>query len=312
MKRILFLKNRIDIPSRYNYEINYGWVDVGAQHSLFDAQDWFIDSIPTREQFRAYIAKSEIDCIISMCANRQRFEYFNALSWLDILRDCPVRTILRAGDLYYDSLSDPFYEAWDHILYRGPDKNGRIPDNGTFITWSINPEKYKPVFGGTEIKMIASCGKAYPLRTALRDLNRKHSGTQGSYLFNDLCDQIGLLKGETYIQELQSARAIIATGNKQAPETPGKVVEAAACGALIITPPTKHLGMCFDPDQVFIFKDGDEFVEICESVIEMDEQEVIEMQKRNYEHIVENHNSVKFINKYILPTIGGHDENQTR
>lgn len=302
MKRILFLKNKIDIPSRYNYEINYGWTEAGTQHGLFDARDWYIDSIPTQDELNAYIAKSEIDCIISLCA-LPRFEFFNAMAWLELLEGVSIPKILRSADTCYESWGNPFYHVWDRILYRMPDKNGGIPDRGTFITWSINPDKYKPLFGGTEIKMIASCGDNYPLRSALRDLNCKHSRTQGSYLFNDLCDQAGSLRGELYIQELQSARAIIATGNKQSPETPGKVVEAAACGALIITPPTKHLEKYFDPDQVFVFNDGDEFVEICESVMRMDEQEVTEMQKRNYKHVCENHNSVKFINEYILPVI---------
>lgn len=302
MKRILFLKNKIDTPSRYNYEINYGWTDVGAQHGLFDAQDWFIDSIPTREQLDAYIAKSEIDCIISLCA-LPRFEYFNAMSWLDLLEGVKIPKILRAADTCYQSYRDPFYQAWDHILYRMGDKNGGIPAKGTFIPWSINPEKYVPQSGGTEIKMIASCGEAYPLRTALRDLNRKHSRTRGSYLFTDLCDQVGILNGERYVTEMQTARAIITTGSKLSPETRARVLEATACGALIITPPTKHLSMYFDPDQVFIFNDGDEFVEICQSVIGMDEESVIELQERNRKHVCENHNSVKFVKERILPVI---------
>lgn len=311
MKRILFLKNKIDTPSRYNYEINYGWTDVGAQRSLFDAQEWFIDSIPTREELNAYIARSEIDCIVSLCA-LSRFEHFNAMEWIELLESVSIPKILRAADTCYQSWRDPFYQAWDHVLYRMPDKNGGIPAKGTFIPWSINPEKYEFVSGGTEIKMIASCGEAYPLRTALRDLNRKHSRTQGHYLFSDLCDQVGILNGEAYIQEMQTARAIITTGSKLSPETRARVLEAAACGALIITPPTKHLGTYFDSDQVFIFNDGDEFVEICESVAAMDEQEVVEMQERNHKHVCENHNSVKFVNEYILPVleqlIGGQNE----
>jgi len=302
MKRILFLKNKIDIPSRYNYEINYGWTDVGAEHSLFDPFSWYIDSIPTLDEFRAYMSKHEVDCIISLCA-LSRFEHFNATAWLDLLESVKIPKILRAADTYRNSWRNPFYQVWDRILYRGPDRDGGIPEKGTFIPWSINPKRYKPVFGGNEIKMIATCGEHYPLRSALRDLNRKHSRTQGAYLFSDLCDQVKILNGKRYIQELQAARSIISTGNKPAPETPAKVLEAAVCGALIITPPTKHLGMYFDPAQVFIFNDGDEFVEVCESVAGMDEQKAAEMQEWNYEHVCKNHNSVKFVNEYILPLL---------
>ena len=111
MKRILFLKNKVDIPSRYNYEINYGWVDAGSQAGLYGSLDWYIDSIPTRDEFFPYLAAWDIGCIISLCA-LPRFEHFNAMAWLDLLESVDVPKILKAADTCYSSWRDPFYQVW--------------------------------------------------------------------------------------------------------------------------------------------------------------------------------------------------------
>lgn len=299
MKRILFLRNRIDISERYNYALNYAWVDRGASEGLYAAFDWYIDDIPTIDELNAYLSDSEIDCIISMCASLRRFQNFNAEAWLSLVAEASVPAILRAGDSCYDSWDDPFYQVWDYILYRMADKHGNYPDKGTFIPWAIDTEKYTPVYGGDPIVMINTCNEAYPLRIALRELNRKHAGA----LFLDMCNMSDEIKGAKYIECLQNARAIISTPSKYSPETSGKVVEAAACGTLIITSPTKYLDHYFSDDQVFLFNTGAEFVEVCNRVKQMDVDEVIEKQKAVREHVAENHNCVKFINEYILPAI---------
>jgi len=300
MKRILFLKNRIDVPGRYNFALNYGWVQRGIDAGLYEAYDWYIDDIPTVERLNDYLEAYEIDCIISMCANEARFAHLGAGKWHDhILFGVTVPTFLRAGDSCYDSWNDPFYGVWDHVFYRMPDKNGCHPVDGTFIPWCIDITKYTPKWGGEQLVMVGACNEAYPLRMSLRELNRQHDGA----LFLDMCNLSGALHGEKYIEALQNARAIITTGSKLSPETRGKVLEAAACGTLIITPSTKYLERYFNDDQVFVFNTGAEFIEVCKRVRQMPMDAVIAKQKAVYEHVSQNHNCIKFINNHILPAI---------
>ena len=300
MKNILFLRNKIDVESRYNYAINYAWVDRGASEGLYKSFDWYIDDIPTVEELNVYIADNEIDCIISLCANEARFAEFLASDWwLHILYGATVPTLLRAADTYKDSWSDPFYQVWDCILYRWGDKSGAFPENGVYIPWCIDIERYTPVYGGEQIVMTGTCNEAYPLRMALRELNHKRGGA----LFLDICNMAGDLYGDKYIECLQNARAIITTAARDLPITCGRVLEAAACGTLVITPPTKYLDSYFDEDQVFIFNTGEEFIEVCERVKTMGEDAVIEKQRAAYEHVAAQHNCIKFIQDYILPAV---------
>ena len=299
MKRILFLRNRIDVEGRYNFALNYGWVQRGIDAGLYEAFDWYIDDIPTVARFNEYLEAYEIDCIVSMCANEARFTHFRRSQWLYLVCEANIPAILRAGDSCYDSWNDAFYRTWDRILYRMADKDGRYPDNGTFIPWCIDTTKYTPECGGEQLVMIGACNEAYPLRMSLRELNRQHSGA----LFLDMCNMAGDLHGGKYIEALQNARAIITTGSKLSSETRGKVLEAAACGTLIITPPTKYLERYFNDGQVFIFNTGAEFVDVCKGVQQMPMDAVVEKQKAVYEHVSQNHNCIEFINNYILPAV---------
>jgi len=299
VKRILFLRNRKNVPSSYNFALNYGWVQCGIDAGLYESYDWYIDDIPTGERFNEYLAEYEIDCIVSLCASESLFIEFNAMEWLPILYKADVPVILRASDGCYHSWREPFYQIWDYILYNCADKDGGYPENGAFIPWCIDTSKNKPVWGGDQIIMACSTGAAYPLRQALRDLNKDSGGS----LFLDMCNMADDLKGDKYIEALQSARAIIATGSIPSPETKGKVIEAAANGALVITSPTSNLERYFSEDQVFVFKTGNEFVEMCRRVQEMPMDEVIERQKAAYEHVSQNHDCLGFINNHILQAI---------
>lgn len=300
MKRILFLRNRIDVPERYNYALNYAWVDKGASEGLYAGLSWYIDrEIPTLDDLNAYLKTNEIDCIISMCANESRFAHFGAVEWLTLIRDCDVPTFLRAGDLCYDSLDDDFYQPWYYIWYRMLDRDGCVPAVGGFIPWCIDIDTYIPRCGGEQIIMVGASNETYPLRESLRRLNRQHDGA----LFVDMCNRADELNGQSYIDALQSARAIITTGSTLSPETRGKVLEAAACGTLVITPPTKHLDLYLSDDQVFLFNTGAEFVDVCNRVEQMGMDEVTQRQRAVREHVAENHNCVKFINDYILPAV---------
>jgi len=299
VKRILFLRNRKNVPESYNYNLNYGWVKCGVDAGLYEAYDWYIDDIPTGERFNKYLAEYEIDCIISLCASESLFIEFNAMEWLPLLYKADVPAILRSSDACYHSWREPFYQVWDYILYNCADRDGSYPDNGDFIPWCIDVDKYTPVWGGDQIVMACSTGLAYPLREALRDLNQD----SGESLFLDMCNMADDLKGDKYIEALQSARAIIATGSIPSPETKGKVIEAAACGALVITSPTSNLERYFSEDQVFVFKTGNEFVEMCRRVQEMPMDEVISRQKAAYEHVSQNHECLGFVEEHILPAV---------
>jgi len=302
VKRILFLRNRIDTPARYNYEINYGWVELGIERNLFVAYDWWVDNIPYIFEFNRFLSSEKIDCIISI-TSAPRFAHFRAFEWLGVLKNAIVPTILLACDSCYCSWDDPFYQVWDHVLYRMADRDLKYPKHGSFRPWCINLQKYVPVYGGTEIKMIASSSAAYELRQALRLLNQTYVAQRGKHLFRDLTNRAAGLSGKAYIRELQDARALLATASRISPETRAKVLEAAACGTLVITPPTKYLDLYFSEDQVFVFRDGREFVEVCRRVRDMALTDVVKKQREAYEHVAQNHNCTEFIKKCILPTI---------
>ena len=87
------------------------------------------------------------------------------------------------------------------------------------------------------------------------------------------------------------------------PPTRAKVLEAAACGALVITPPTQCLEMYFSEDQIFVFRTGKEFREICDYVKHMDNDEVVEKQKAVFEYTRHHHDCIRFIKRHILTTI---------
>lgn len=311
MHRILFLRNQIDTPERYNYEISYGWVERGIEENLYEAFDWYVDLIPHVYEFNQYLQKNRITAIISLTA-APRFAYFKALEWVNILKYVSVPSILLACDSCYHSWDDPFYQAWDFILYKMGDRDYLYPRNGAFIPWCINMKKYRPVFGGEDIKMIASANKAYELREALRLLNRRNNQIRGELLFDDLSNRIGEMHGERYIQEVQSARALITTGSRISPPTRAKVLEAASCGTLVITPPTQCLEMYFSEEQVFVFKNGKEFREICGYVKNINMDDVVEKQKAVYEYTRHHHNCIKFIKRYILPAIAALKMNKRR
>ena len=241
-----------------------------------------------------------MDCIVSLAGSLGHFDHARALAWLPLLRSASIPVILRAGDSCFASWSDPFYSIWDHIFYRMPDRDGRLPARGSFIPWCVNTEKYQPRFGGKEIVMVCACSKRkYPSLMALRTLNQVHKGS----LFIDKTRRSKHIKGQRYVECLQNARAMVTTGSPVSPETRGKVLEAAACGTLIITSPTKHLELYFDDDQVFMFDSDSEFVEVCKRVKDMDPEQVCEMQRRNREHVEEKHGCELFITKHILPVI---------
>ena len=298
--KLLFLRNAWDNPGRYNYELNYGWVDTGAEVGLYEGANWSIRHVPRSEFFNAYLKDAGIDCIVSLVSSRGHFEQVGVMAWMELLKEAPIPVVLRAGDSCYASWSDPFYAIWDHIFYRMPDKDGRLPAKGSFIPWCINTEKYPPRFGGEEIVMVCACSKRkYPSRMVLRQLNQIHR----SSLFVDKTRRSKHIKGPLYIECLQNARAMVTTGSPASPETRGKVLEAAACGALIITPPTKHLELYFDDDQVFMFNSDSEFVEVCKRVKDMDPRRVCEMQRRNRKHVEEKHGCELFVTEHILPVI---------
>lgn len=276
--KILFLINDTDVPIRYNYEINYGWIQRCQEVGLFEAEYLNIKHVHK-------LNTTGIDYIFSISTLKR----FNSLSpklqleWINILSNIDVTTILKAGDTCFHTWEHLFYSIWDYILYRMSDKNKQYPDNGIFLPWCLDTTKYTPVFGGDKIKMISTSHSSYPLREQLRQDN------EGEFM--DLCN-LGIT-GEAYRQELQSARAIIHTGSPTSPETRAKALEAALCGALLITTQTKYLDYYFNLDDVFIFNDRDTFKEQCYYIKEMNNPELL--QRQVYKYIKINFNCINIM-----------------
>jgi len=266
---VVLLTNNVDAPTRYNYEINFGWTRLYKNK-------W---SIHETEGFGKY------DCVFCI-STFKRFTREEMYKWHKLLSAYDAYKVLRAGDTCYCDWRHPFYEIWDWILYRMPDKNGKYPENGSYLPWSIDPNKYRPSCEGKDIALVGTCNDAYPLRQFLIYINDNY--------FIDKTN----LDYEEYLQVLRDSRAVICTGNVSDPGTRAKALEAAASGCVLITYPTEYLELYFKPvwDCLYIYDSKQSFIEQIKRVKDTD---TLEQQQRIAEHIRTHFNHERVINEYI-------------
>ena len=147
------------------------------------------------------------------------------------------KTVLFDNDSCYRSFSDNFYQGIDYIFCRCSDKNGNMPEVGSWLPWSVNVKQLTPVYGGQGIIMPCAVTAHYPLRQKIhRFLPRKV--------------EVGL----NYVAALQNAAAAIHTDSPTVPQVRAKALEYAACGTQIISNRTSKMDFFF-PDELITYFD---------------------------------------------------------
>jgi hypothetical protein len=226
--KALRLQPLMDDESRYNYAVNYGALDN-------------VDTVKMPlENFNAKDLK-EFDIVLLPMFSRWK----GNMTLLNEIKNHKIKKVLFDNDSCYRSFEDDFYKGFDFIFYRCHDRDGNAPfTDSSWLPWSINTDKYKPVYGGNGISFNCSI-KGYELR---EKISRFLTGT--SYT------------GEAYIKHLQDSAAGIHTGSEKVNVTRAKVLEFAACGMNIISTRTDNLEFYFPENYITLFDDVKELKEI--------------------------------------------------
>lgn len=208
-----------DHPKRYNYHINYGvWDKIEG------------DSV-CLETFNADL--SQYDTIFLPMHSR----WDGHMDTLNRIKNHKIRKVLFDNDSCYRGFDMQFYIGMDFIFYRGLDKWGRPPMcDGDILKWSIDTDRYTPVYGGSGISFNCSVA-GYKLRNQIEKLIKRTRYT-----------------GDEYIEHLQNSAAAIHTDSDRSPVVRAKILEFAACGTQIISNRVKNMGDYF-PDDLIIYFD---------------------------------------------------------
>jgi hypothetical protein len=257
--KILRIQPEIDTPDRYNYQVNYG---------VWDALSQISDTTTISTSDLYILSKADIEKYdVALCPMFKRWDGWNGLTALDKLKECNIKRVLFDNDCCYRSFHHPFYDGFDFIFYRMPDKEGRTPKNGKHLKWSINEKMYTPVYGGSGVSFNCSLGDTYELRNAIA----RHIKPTNH-------------KGKAYIEHLQNSAGAIHTDSAIAPLPRAKVLEYAACGTHIISNRVKGMNEYFPDGMVTYFDSVSELLSIIRNFKANKE---IQMKARI--HLEENH-----------------------
>ena len=217
--RILKLFPVRDHPFQLNYDINYGtWDKIDGDEDCIEAfksdlNDYDVVFLPMFKRWRGY---EEL---------------------LDMIKAHKIKTVMFDNDSCYRSFGHELYKGIDYIFYRGLDMDGDRPCSGSLLPWSVDHEKYTPVYGGEGISFLGSVSSEYPLREEINELI-PHS----------------LYPTMDYIEALQNSAASIHTNSEISPVVRAKVLEFAACGTQIISNRCVNMGEYF-PDELITYFD---------------------------------------------------------
>ncbi len=232
--KILKIYPARDIPSSYNYHINYDiWDKINGDKSILGDQTINFDSY---------------DAIFLPMYKRWQ----GHRDLLKKIKGSNAKTFLFDNDSHYRKFSDSFYNDIDFIFYRCTDQDNNPPvQAGQFLKWSIDTSKYLPKYGNLEVSFCCSIHeKYYPLRCEIN----KHVIKAKSH------------KGPKYIKHLQDSAAIIHTSEYYTPKlTPiarSKALEIASCGSEIISNPSSNMADYYPLDLIRIFTDINELKDI--------------------------------------------------
>jgi len=226
--RILKLYPSIDIPSRFNYSVNYG---------VWDAIEG------TRECLETFDGKLDGYDFVFLPQSKR---WANLIELIDRLKSHKIKVVLFENDSCYYDYDNKKYRDIDYLFYRDLDKNGKMPKiPSSFLNWSIDTDRYVPKYGGSGVSFNCSCNSYYPLRQKISKVIKPTSYT-----------------GDRYITHLQNSAAAIHTDSDLVPAVRGKILEYAACGTQIISNRTQRMEEYFPHELITYFHDVDDLIDI--------------------------------------------------
>jgi hypothetical protein len=216
--KILKLYPAIDIPARFNYQINYGvWDKIPGDRAVL-------------EQFNGSL--KNYDAVLlpmyKRCNGHSRL--------IDKVKNSRAKAILFDNDSYYRSFSDRFYIGFDYIFYRCLDIHKNAPKTrSSWLPWSIDTELYTPDYTGRGVSFNCAINRAYPMR---KKIAAKVKNTR--------------FRGADYIKHLQRSAIGIHASSPQSEYVAAKILEYAACGTHIVSDRAKKIDYYF-PDHLISF-----------------------------------------------------------
>lgn len=232
--KILKLYPSRDIPSSYNYHINYDlWDKIDGDKAILGDQTINFDIY---------------DAIFLPMYKRWDGNW----NLLNKVKESSAKTVLFDNDSLYRKFSNPFYNNIDFIFYKCTDQDNKPPASPSqFLKWSVDTSRYSPKYGNSEVSFCCSVHERYyPLR----------------YQINKHVIKAKSLKGSQYIKHLQDSGAIIHTSEYYSPKlTPlvrSKAIEIASCGSEIISSPSSNMADYYPLELIRIFTDINELKDI--------------------------------------------------
>jgi hypothetical protein len=238
---ILALMHKIDTPERYNYQVNFGFLDEMANLENVNLIKYDIEKLAKggRDLILEIAEKNEIQLVTGPLHVRWQ----NAESLPRLIKDAGLPLVIFDNDCFQFSFSDEFYSYFDWVFYREYDKHNDSPAKGSYLPWSIDAKLYFPKYGGTGTVLCATIRDHYPMRGKIMKYLHPHTVDCTSY------------KGKEYIQHLQNSLMAISTGSTRFNFTAAKILEIASCGTAILTEDSRRLDFYFNKDLIFIYKD---------------------------------------------------------
>lgn len=220
MKILKIYPNR-DIPTRYNYHINYGAWDeiIGDRDSL--------------ENFSSNLDNYDM-VFIPMYVRWTGYERL-----LQKIKEHKVKTILFDNDTCYREFTNKFYDGFDYIFYRDLDilRNEHPTIPCSRLLWSVDTDLYTPKFGGSGISFNCTIGKTYEFRNEIAKVIKRTN-----------------YNGQTYINHLQNSAGAIHVNSKILSMVRAKILEFASCGTQIISNPSDYMELYFPTELIIEFK----------------------------------------------------------
>lgn len=241
---ILALMHKIDTPERYNFQVNFGFLDELARLENVNLIKYDIEKVAQggRDLILELAEKHEIQLVTGPIHVRWQ----NAESLPRLIKDAGLKLVIFDNDCFQFSFTDEFYSYFDWIFYREYDKHNDSPSKGSYLPWSINANLYAPKYGGSGTVLCGTIRDHYPMRLKIREYLHPHTVDCTPY------------SGKEYIQHLQNSLMAISTGSTRFNFTAAKLIEIASCGTAILTEDSKRLDFYFSKNLVFVFKDLNE------------------------------------------------------
>lgn len=270
--RVVAVYPKEDTPAKYNYSVNYCLWDAMYKQMGNDFVKFPLEA--TRRQIDKVLVGA--DCLLLPMWRR----IAKHGSTLRALTSKGIPTVMFDNDGCYQLPTSALYSYADFIFTRCSQRGNNTfsPTRGAWLPWSVDLDRFKPVFGGNDVILPGSAtGRVHPVRRQI------------------LVDNIPGVKykstsGPEYVSFLQSALAGISTVGNYSKVARAKLLEMSACGCALITDRSEYLDRYFPEEWLYIFEDLEELPALVRRV-RRHPKCVISRQKKLYEITKECHSA---------------------